>query len=296
MTASTETGAPFTAAMVQMRTALRPETSLAQGIALIREAKDKGADYVQTPEVSNIIQQNRKALFELLASEEDDRSLKAYRELARELKIYLHIGSLAVRANTERAANRSFLIAPDGNILASYDKIHMFDIELDGGESYRESANYQPGETAVISDLPWGRIGLTICYDVRFPALYRALAEAGASFITVPSAFTVRTGEAHWSTLLRARAIENGCFIFAAAQAGKHESGRETYGHSLIVDPWGEILAEGGVEPGVVLAKIDPAKVQSVRKSIPSLQHGRRFGLADPKAGPEHLHLVRGSA
>jgi len=203
---------------------------------------------------------------------------------------------LAVRANPERAANRSFLIAPDGNILASYDKIHMFDIELDGGESYRESANYQPGETAVISDLPWGRIGLTICYDVRFPALYRALAEAGASFITVPSAFTVRTGEAHWSTLLRARAIENGCFIFAAAQAGKHESGRETYGHSLIVDPWGEILAEGGVEPGVVLAKIDPAKVQSVRKSIPSLQHGRRFGLADPKAGPEHLHLVRGSA
>ena len=296
MTASTETGAPFTAAMVQMRTALRPETSLAQGIALIREAKDKGADYVQTPEVSNIIQQNRKALFELLASEEDDRSLKAYRELARELKIYLHIGSLAVRANPERASNRSFLIAPDGNILASYDKIHMFDIELDGGESYRESANYQPGETAVISDLPWGRIGLTICYDVRFPALYRALAEAGASFITVPSAFTVRTGEAHWSTLLRARAIENGCFIFAAAQAGKHESGRETYGHSLIVDPWGEILAEGGVEPGVVLAKIDPAKVQSVRKSIPSLQHGRRFGLADPKAGPEHLHLVRGSA
>lgn len=296
MTASIETGAPFTAAMVQMRTALLPETSLAQGIALIREAKDKGADYVQTPEVTNIIQQNRKALFELLASEEDDRSLKAYRELARELKIYLHIGSLAVRANPERAANRSFLIAPDGNILASYDKIHMFDIELDGGESYRESANYQPGETAVISDLPWGRIGLTICYDVRFPALYRALAEAGASFISVPSAFTVRTGEAHWSTLLRARAIENGCFIFAAAQAGKHESGRETYGHSLIVDPWGEILAEGGVEPGVVLARIDPAKVQSVRKSIPSLQHGRRFGLADPKAGPEHLHLVRGSA
>ncbi|MES2752531.1 MAG: carbon-nitrogen hydrolase family protein [Pseudomonadota bacterium] len=296
MTTSIERGAPFTAAMVQMRTALLPETSLAQGIALIREARDKGADYVQTPEVTNMIQQNRKALFELLASEEDDRSLKVYRELARELKIYLHIGSIAVLATPERAANRSFLIAPDGNILASYDKIHMFDIELDGGESYRESANYQPGEAAVISDLPWGRIGLTICYDVRFPALYRALAEAGASFIAVPSAFTVRTGEAHWSTLLRARAIENGCFIFAAAQAGKHESGRETYGHSLIVDPWGEILAEGGVEPGVVLAKIDPAKVQSVRKNIPSLQHGRRFSLADPKAGPEHLHLVRGSA
>lgn len=287
---------PFTAAMVQMRTAMHPEASLAEGIRLIREAKDKGADYVQTPEVSNIIQQNRKALFEILASEEDDLSLKAYRELARELKIYLHIGSLALRATPERAVNRSFLIAPTGDILARYDKIHMFDITLEGGESYRESANYQPGETAVISDLPWGRIGLTICYDVRFPALYRALAEAGASFITVPSAFTVRTGEAHWHTLLRARAIENGCFIFAAAQAGKHESGRETYGHSLIIDPWGEILAEGGTGTGVILAKVDSARVESVRKNIPSLQHGRRFGLTDPKAGPDHLHLVRGSA
>ncbi len=290
-----EAGAPFTAAMVQMRTAMLPETSLAEGIKLIREAKDKGADYVQTPEVSNIIQVNRKGLFEVLATEEDDRSLKAYRDLARELKIYLHIGSLAIKATPERAANRSFLIAPTGDVLASYDKIHMFDIELDGGESYRESANYQPGETAVISDLPWGRIGLTICYDVRFPALYRALAEAGASFITVPSAFTVRTGQAHWHTLLRARAIENGCFIFAAAQAGKHESGRETYGHSLIIDPWGEILAEAGTDTGVILAKIDPAKVATARKTIPSLQHGRRFTLADPKAGPEHLHLVRGS-
>lgn len=291
-----EAGAPFTAAMVQMRTAMLPETSLAEGIKLIREAKDKGADYVQTPEVSNIIQVNRKGLFEVLASQEDDRSLKAYRDLASELKIYLHIGSLAIKATPERAANRSFLIAPTGDILASYDKIHMFDIELDGGESYRESANYQPGETAVISDLPWGRLGLTICYDVRFPALYRALAEAGAAFISVPSAFTVRTGQAHWHTLLRARAIENGCFVFAAAQAGKHESGRETYGHSLIIDPWGEILAEAGTDTGVILAKIDPAKVAAVRKTIPSLQHGRRFTLTDPKAGPEHLHLVRGSA
>jgi predicted amidohydrolase len=288
--------APFTAAMVQMCTSLSPEASFRQAEALIREAASRGADYVQTPEVSNLIQKNRKALFELLASEEEDASLKAYRDLARELKIHLHVGSLALRVTPERAVNRSFLIAPDGDILASYDKIHMFDIELEGGESYRESANYQPGETAVISDLPWGRIGLTICYDVRFPALYRALAEAGASFISVPSAFTVRTGEAHWRTLLRARAIENGCFILAAAQAGKHESGRETYGHSLIVDPWGMVLAEAGVEPGIVMATIDPAKVESARKSIPSLQHGRRFSLVDPKASPEHLHLVRGSA
>jgi predicted amidohydrolase len=290
------TGSPFTAAMVQMRTGLLPETSLAQGIALIREAKAKGADYVLTPEVSNMMQENRKALFAHLASEDDDLSLKAYRDLARELQIYLHIGSLALKATPERAVNRSFLIAPDGGIVASYDKIHMFDIDLEGGESYRESANYQAGETAVITDLPWGRLGLTICYDVRFPALYRALAEAGASFISVPAAFTRRTGEAHWHTLLRARAIENGCFIFAAAQGGTHENKRETYGHSLIIDPWGEILAEGGVEPGVVVAKIDPAKVQTVRRNIPSLQHGRRFSLADPKAGPEHLHLVRGSA
>jgi predicted amidohydrolase len=286
----------FTAAMVQMRTSLSPEASFRQAEGLIRDAAAQGANYVQTPEVSNLIQKNRKALFELLAPEDEDLSLKAYRELARELKIHLHVGSLALRATPERAVNRSFLVAPDGGILASYDKIHMFDIELDGGESYRESANYQPGETAVISDLPWGRIGLTICYDVRFPALYRALAESGASFITVPSAFTVRTGEAHWHTLLRARAIENGCYIFAAAQGGKHESGRETYGHSLIVDPWGVVLAEGGVETGVVMAKIDPARVESARKSIPSLQHGRRFSLADPKTGLEHLHLVRGSA
>src|SRR3954470_5224216 len=285
----------FTAAMVQMRTSLLPEPSLEQGIKLIREAKAQGADYVLTPEVSNMMQVNRKALFEHLAAEEDDRSLKAYRALAAELKIHLHVGSLAVKASPERAANRSFLIGPDGSVIASYDKIHMFDIDLGNGESYRESANYQPGETAVISDLPWGRIGLTICYDMRFPALYRALAESGASFLTAPSAFTRKTGEAHWHTLLRARAIENGCFMFAAAQGGVHENKRETYGHSLIVDPWGEVLAEGGVEPGIFMASIDPAKVESARRAVPSLQHGRRFSVADPKASPEHLHLVRGS-
>ena len=286
----------FTAAMVQMRTGLLPEPSLEQGTKLIREAAAAGAVYVQTPEVSNMMQVNRKALFEHLASEEDDLSLKAYRALASELKIHLHVGSLALRATPDKAVNRGFLIGPDGGVIASYDKIHMFDIDLGNGESYRESANYQPGETAVIADLPWGRIGLTICYDLRFPALYRALAEAGAGFLTVPSAFTRKTGEAHWHTLLRARAIENGCFVFAAAQAGMHENKRETYGHSLIVDPWGVVLAEGGVEPGVFLAKIDPAKVETARKTVPSLQHGRRFSVADPKAGPEHLHLVRGSA
>jgi predicted amidohydrolase len=286
----------FTAAMVQMRTTLLPEPSLEQATQLIREAAAAGADYVLTPEVSNMMQLNRAALFEHLAAQEDDRSLQAYRALASELKIYLHIGSLAVKASPERAANRSFLIGPDGTLIASYDKIHMFDIDLGNGESYRESANYQPGETAVISDLPWGRIGLTICYDVRFPALYRALAESGASFLTVPSAFTRKTGEAHWHTLLRARAIENGCFVFAAAQGGLHENKRETYGHSLIIDPWGVVLAEAGIEPGFIMARIDPAKVETARQAVPSLQHGRRFSVADPKAGPEHLHLVRGSA
>jgi len=287
----------FTAAMVQMCSGLLPEPNLEQGTRLIRQAAAEGADYVQTPEVSNMIQSNRTAMFEHLASEEDDLSLKAYRALAQELKIHLHIGSLALRFSPEKAVNRSFLIGPDGMLLASYDKIHMFDIDLPGGESYRESANYQPGETAVISDLPWGRIGLTICYDMRFPALYRALAESGASFLTAPSAFTVRTGEAHWHTLLRARAIENGCFVFAAAQAGTHESKRQSYGHSLIIAPWGEILAEGGgTETGIIMAKIDPTQVETARKTVPSLQHGRRFSVADPKAGPEHLHLVRGSS
>ena len=297
----------FTAAMVQMRTGLLPEPSLEQGTKLIRQAASQGANYVLTPEVSNMMQLNRKALFEHLASEQDDRSLKGYRALASELRIYLHIGSLALRALKQATGttpeSRAAVTDIDeevtrlNRIVAEVlDKIHMFDIDLPGGESYRESANYQPGETAVISDLPWGRIGLTICYDLRFPALYRALAESGASFLAVPSAFTRKTGEAHWHTLLRARAIENGCFVFAAAQAGMHENKRETYGHSLIVAPWGEVLAEGGTEPGVFMAKIDPAKVDVARRAVPSLQHGRRFSVADPKAGPEHLHLVRGSA
>jgi predicted amidohydrolase len=284
----------FNAAMVQMRTGLLPEQSLVQGTALIREAAAAGADYVQTPEVSNMMQLNRTELFKHLATEDDDASLKAYRALAAELKIHLHVGSLALLATPERAANRSFLIGPDGHVLASYDKIHMFDIDLPNGETYRESANYQPGETAVISDLPWGRIGLTICYDVRFPALYRALAETGASFLAIPAAFTQKTGEAHWHTLLRARAIENGCFVFAAAQGGVHENKRATYGHSLIIDPWGKVLAEAtGNEPGVIMARIDPVKVTEARASVPSLQHGRRVSIADPKAGPDYLHLVR---
>jgi deaminated glutathione amidase len=178
-------------------------------------------------------------------------------------------------------------------VVARYDKIHMFDVDLANGESYRESRNYRAGELAVVTDLPWGGLGVTICYDLRFPALYRALAEAGASFFSIPAAFTRQTGEAHWHVLMRARAIENGAFVFTAAQGGKHENGRETFGHSLVVDPWGRILAEAGTEPGVILADIDPAQVAAARSRIPSLSHGRRFELIEPMAEPTHLHAVR---
>src|SRR3977135_603206 len=286
----------FTVGLVSMRSGFSPAANLDDAIGLIRQAKENGADYVQTPEMTNIMDIKRERLFAAMVGEEDDKSLARLRELARELGIFIHIGSLGVKVSPERAANRSFLIDRQGEIAARYDKIHMFDVDLANGESYRESRNFRPGEHAVVADLPWGRIGLSICYDLRFPALYRALAEAGASFLTVPSAFTRKTGEAHWHTLLRHRALENGCFVFAAAQGGMHENKRETYGHSLIVDPWGTVLAEGGVEPGVFMAKIDPAKVETARKTVPSLQHGRRFSVADPKTGPEHLHLVRGSA
>jgi len=248
---------------------------------------------VLTPEMTNIIAK-RERLMATIADEELDPTLAALRDAARKLSIYVHIGSLAVKAAPDKAANRSFLIDRKGDIIARYDKIHMFDVDLANGESYRESRTYRPGDLAVVADLPWGRLGVTICYDLRFPALYRALAEAGALFFSIPSAFTVQTGEAHWHVLLRARAIENGCFVFAAAQGGTHESGRETYGHSLVIDPWGQILAEGGTEPGVILADIDPAQVAAARARIPSLHHGRRFELVEPMAEPTHLRAVRG--
>jgi len=248
---------------------------------------------VLTPEMTNILAAKREQLFAAVVEEEADVSLTTLREIARKLGIYVHIGSLAIRISNERAANRSFLIDPKGDIAARYDKIHMFDVDLADGESYRESRNYRPGELAVLADLPWGRLGLTVCYDLRFPALYRALAEAGATMLAIPSAFTKQTGEAHWHVLMRSRAIENGCFVFAAAQGGKHENGRETYGHSLVVDPWGRIIAEGGIEPGIVMAEIDLAEVAKARARIPSLQHGRRFEIVEPMAEPTHLHAVR---
>ena len=283
----------FTAGLVQMRSGLAPKGNLDAAARLIVEACEHGADYVLTPEMTNILEVKRERLFAAIMPEESDASLAALRELARRLRIFLHIGSLAIKLSPEKAANRSFLIDRDGEIIARYDKIHMFDVDLAGGESYRESNTYRPGELAMVADLPWGRLGLTVCYDLRFPALYRALAEAGASFLAIPSAFTRQTGEAHWHVLQRARAIENGCFVFAAAQGGKHENGRETYGHSLVVDPWGCVLAEGGTKPGVVMAQIDPSEVVAARSRIPSLHHGRRFELVEPLAEPTYLHAVR---
>jgi predicted amidohydrolase len=289
---SAAAGSAFKVALVQMRSAMEPKANIGAALAAIEEAKSAGADYVLTPEMTNIIAK-RERLMATIVEEERDPTLAALREAARKHSLYIHIGSLAIKASPERAANRSFLIDRRGDVVARYDKIHMFDVDLAGGESYRESHSYRPGDLAVVADLPWGRLGVTICYDLRFPALYRALAESGASFLSIPSAFTRPTGEAHWHVLMRARAIENGCFVFAAAQGGRHESGRESFGHSLIVDPWGQILAEGGTEPAVILADFDPAQVTAARSRIPSLHHGRRFEMIEPLAEPTHLHAVR---
>jgi predicted amidohydrolase len=283
----------FKVGLIQMRSGLDPAANLAGVLELIDQAKQAGADYVLTPEMTNILAIKRDHLFANIVAEENDPTLATLREVARDLAIYVHIGSLAIKASAEKAANRSFLIDRKGEVAARYDKIHMFDVDLAGDESYRESSNYRPGELAVLADLPWGRLGMTVCYDLRFPALYRALAEAGASFLAIPSAFTRQTGEAHWHVLQRARAIENGCFVFAAAQGGKHENGRETFGHSLVVDPWGCVLAEGGIEPGVVMAEIKPAEVAAARGRVPSLHHGRRFELVEPLSEPVYLHAVR---
>ncbi|MFC5066838.1 carbon-nitrogen hydrolase family protein [Flaviflagellibacter deserti] len=283
MTAETE----FTVGLVQMRTGQSVAANIEAASELIREAAKAGADYVQTPEMTALMVRDRERLMATITDEEHDQALKAFRDLGKELGIFLHIGSMAIRIpGHQRVANRGFLISPDGEIRGRYDKIHMFDVDLAKGESWRESQTYQPGEIAVAADLPWGRIGLAICYDLRFSALFRALAEAGADFLTVPAAFTQQTGEAHWHALLRARAIETGSFVFAAAQGGTHEDGRETYGHSLVVDPWGRILAEGGTEPGVIVAKIDTKLVAKARSAIPVLQNGRRFSVSSPEVTP----------
>jgi predicted amidohydrolase len=269
----------FKAALVQMRSGVDMARNLSDASAMIREASAKGAQYVLTPEMTNIFEADRERLKSLVRSEEEDASVKGFALLAKELGIWLHAGSLALRVSDDKLVNRSLLFAPDGALAARYDKIHLFDVDLPSGERLRESDTFAPGNVAVVAPLPWGSLGLSICYDMRFPNLYNALANAGAQFIAVPAAFTVPTGKAHWHVLLRARAIETGSFVFAAAQGGAHECGRHTFGHSLVATPWGEIAAELDTEPGVVVFDVDAKLVKRDRDRIPALKNARAFNL-----------------
>lgn len=265
-------------ALIQLRTPTRQDAALAQAMPLIRQAAASGAQLIMTPEGTNLLQKNRTAMFEALCPAEDDACVQGLAALAGELNIWLLIGSALVLRADGQAANRSLMISPDGQIVAAYDKIHMFDVDLPTGERHRESSAYTPGEAAVIANLPWQKLGLSICYDMRFSYLYRALAQAGAGMISVPAAFTRPTGAAHWEVLLRARAIETGSFILAPAQGGTHQDGRATWGHSLIVGPWGEVIAQlDHDEPGVLSAVLDLEEITKARSAIPALVHDRAF-------------------
>lgn len=271
------------AACVQITGKPRVEDNIALIDPMIRAAAAQGADLVCLPEICNLVQKNREEQQKQVRTEAEDPALAAFRALAKELGIWIHAGSLAIRPEEgDRLANRGFLIAPDGTIRAKYDKIHMFDVDLENAESYRESFSYRPGEQAVLAQTPWGGYGMGVCYDVRFPALFRDLAGAGAKVLTMPACFTQPTGKAHWHVLLRARAIENGCFVIAAAQCGEHEDGRKTYGHSLIIDPWGDVLADAGPDQGIILADLDMARVDEVRGMVPSLKNGRDYAPPVP--------------
>tara|TARA_R110002020_G_scaffold143828_6_gene316463 strand:- start:2543 stop:3403 length:861 start_codon:yes stop_codon:yes gene_type:complete len=273
------------AAAVQMRSGVSPEANIAVMTDLVREAASRGARYVQTPEMTGAIQKDRAGLRRILRTEADDPVLGAASALAGELGIWLHIGSTAIDAGGGMTANRAVVFGPDGAAIGRYDKIHMFDVDLDNGESWRESAVYRPGEVARTVDLDGARLGLGICYDIRFPQLFRDLALAGADILTAPAAFTRQTGEAHWHVLQRARAIENGAFVISAAQGGLHEDGRETYGHSMIVDPWGRVIAEAeGDEPGIIVATLALDQVKAARAKIPNLKNARSYRVeGDPQ-------------
>ncbi len=284
----------FRAGLVQMCSGREILDNLNEADRLIREAAAHGAVYIQTPENTALLELDPKVTQREAQFFNDSSILAMFQNLARELHVCLHIGSLAIRLDQQdRLVNRSCLISPSGELLAHYDKIHMFDVDLVGGESYRESKHYIPGQKSVIADLPVGltpapKLGFSICYDLRFAALYRSLAKAGAQLIGVPAAFTKQTGQAHWHILLRARAIETGCFILAAAQGGTHENGRSTYGHSLIVSPWGEVIAQAsGMKPQVIVADIDLSKVANARTAIPALTHDRPFATDTPSPGSD---------
>lgn len=273
------------AALIQLNGTDDPATNLEVTRAAVRDAAGQGARFVLTPEVTNVVSASRTHQEEVLCTEERDPTLAALRGTAAECRIELLIGSLALKTGDSdgRFANRSFLIGADGGICARYDKIHMFDVQVSEAETYRESSGYRPGDAAAIVEAQVGRIGMTICYDLRFPHLYRALAKAGADILTVPSAFSPVTGAAHWESLLRARAIETGCFVLAPAQCGDHAvrrgRARSTYGHSLAVAPWGEVLADGGTAPGTIFVDLDLAEVGRARAKVPSLGHDRPFRL-----------------
>ena len=274
----------FTVACIQNTAGTEPEASLPVVADLVRQARQAGADFITTPEMALMIDPNAKAALAKAVPEANHPGVAAFRELAKETGAWLLGGSFAVHCDGERMWNRSILFSPAGDIVARYSKIFMFDVDLPGGQSFRESRRYRPGEEAVLASLPWGTLGMTVCYDLRFPQLYRHLAQAGADFLTVPSAFMKLTGEAHWHVLLRARAIETGCFVIAAAQTGTHANNRQSYGHSLIVAPWGEVLADGGTEVGFVTAEIDTARIAEARRQVPSLQHDRPYAPATPIA------------
>ena len=271
--------AAFRAACVQLCSGDDVAENIRAACGLIREAAAGGAQFIATPENTTLMAADGGAKLAQSFDEAHDPALPVFAELAKELGIWLLAGSLAIKVSETKTANRSFLIDPSGAVTARYSKIHLFDVDLPSGESYRESNTVAGGADAVVATTPWGGIGLSICYDIRFPQLYRRMAQKGAFAFTAPSAFTETTGKAHWHVLLRARAIENGAYMIAPAQGGTHANGRKTYGHSLIVSPWGEVLAEAGSDPGIVTADIDPALSVEARGKIPSLKHDRDFSL-----------------
>ena len=276
--------ASFRAACVQMTSGPEVAPNVAAALELIAEAASQGADFVGTPENTTQIENDKRRMLATAGPEASHPAIPAFAEAAAKHGIWLLIGSLTIKLSDSLCANRSILFTPSGEIAARYDKIHMFDVQIPDGQSYRESATFRAGEQAIMAELPWGKLGMSVCYDLRFAKLYRSLAQAGAGILSVPAAFTEFTGKAHWHVLLRARAIETGCFVIAPAQCGEHAGGRRTYGHSLIVAPWGEVLADGGDLPGVVTVEIDLAKVAEARAMVPALTHDRDF--VGPDAEP----------
>jgi predicted amidohydrolase len=270
-------------AVYQSRTGIDPEANAAKLARAIDAAADAGASMLFTPEMSNLLDRNRERAASHIVAEASDPVLAAVRQAAGRRGLWVHLGSLSLadERGGRRFVNRSFVIDDQGEIRARYDKIHLFDVDLSTGESWRESDSYAAGRRAVVVDTPIGRLGLSICYDLRFSDLYRRLTDSGATVLAIPAAFTVPTGEAHWHILVRARAIEAGVYVVAAAQAGKHEDGRETYGHSLVVDPWGDIVLDAEDETGVYLAEVDPERVQEVRRRVPAIRHRRQIGVPE---------------